>query len=105
MNGAIIPSDINETITRGQMSFTRRGNVVTYYGSLSGLATGSSIVYDTLPSEFRPKDTYAVSPLYSNSSPYTPIGSIWIDNNTTPTIAIYKGSQTSAYASGTYVTA
>ena len=103
MNGAIIPVDITDSDTVNAIKFIKRGNTVSFYGSISGMSTNTSLTYGTVKQELRPSQdvTYAVSPLYSKTAPYLVIGSVWIDFY--GEIAIYKGSQTEAYVAGTYV--
>lgn len=102
-NGVIMSSNKADTDTVGSIRFIRRGNTVSFYGSISGMTTDTSLTYGTVKQELRPSQdvTYAVSPLYSKTAPYLVIGSVWIDFY--GEIAIYKGSQTEAYVAGTYV--
>ena len=78
--------------------------LVTVYGYISGLATGTTInlgatkfkcYYST---NFAP---YALLSFYNHAEPYEPIGSVWI--NKAGTVNIYKPSDvTQGYISGTY---
>lgn len=105
MNGAIIPVEIIDTDTVGQIVFTKRGNVVSFYGNLSNLSSSTNYIYGTAKSGFQtPTNTYAAFPLFSKTAPYNQTGTVWIDEY--GRIVIYKPSGvTEGYVFGTYVTA
>lgn len=102
MNGAIIPCISNDTDTVNNVSFIKTGNVVMFYGSITGMATDASVSIGSVKEGMRPPTgLYGLFPLYSMTAPYTPIGTVWIYAN--GNIQVYKGSQTSGYFMGTYL--
>lgn len=76
-------SDLNNTTntTVGDVTLFKRNKRVFAYGVLDSLDSLSSKDIGTVPSGYRPKLGYCVSPLYQyNSNSYIPIGTIWIDH-------------------------
>jgi hypothetical protein len=101
-NGVIIPNHINDTDSVNAVNFIKSGNLVMFYGQITGMATDSSISVGGVKEGMRPPTgMYAVCPLYSSTAPYTPIGTVWIYAN--GNIQVYKGSQTSGYFAGSYL--
>jgi hypothetical protein len=95
-----------ESSTVGTLTFMKTGKVVTVYGAVSNLPTTSDTnVYGTIPTGFRPSNTYAIMDFRSATKPYNCIGSVWA--GTQGGITIYKenASVTTGYVYGTYVTA
>ena len=102
MNGSKIPVEINDTDTLNNVSFIRKGNIVMFYGSITGMAADASISVGSIKESMRPPTGfYGLFPLYSMTAPYTQIGTVWIYAN--GNVQVYKGSQTSGYFAGTYL--
>lgn len=99
----IAPPQIESMTTVGQITFYRRGNVVSFWGDLSGLSTSTVIVYGQLPTGFKPLTNYVIVPVFNSSTaPYMQIGTYMIDQYRM--MALRKGSQTTGYVFGTYLT-
>ena len=103
-NGIIMPPNLSDTDTVGQIVFTKYGRVASLYGNLSNLSATTSYIYGTAKSGFEtPTNTYAAFPLFSKTSPYNQVGTVWID--VYGQIVIYKPSEvTDGYVFGTYNT-
>ena len=78
--------------------------LVTVYGYISGLATGTTINLGATKfkcygdTNFAP---YAILNFYNHAAPYEPVGSVWIDK--AGTVILYKPSSViQGYISGTY---
>lgn len=95
------PYDAPDTDTVAGITFVKRGNTVSFYGSLDSLSSNTSIVLGTVKEGLRPLNSYACYPFYIKTSPFMPTGTLWVGSN--GTITLYKGSETSGYVSGTYV--
>lgn len=76
-------------------------NVVSLYGGINNLPSGSTTVnLGTFP--YKPRNIWAIIPTYSTASPYLQNGSIWISN--TGAMTWYKSSSsTGGYFGGTFV--
>lgn len=102
MNLNKIPYEAVDTDSINNVTFMKRGNLVIFYGQITGMATDASISIGGVKEGMRPPaNMYAVFPLYSSTAPYTQIGTVWIYS--TGNVQVYKGSQTSGYFSGSYL--
>lgn len=90
------------TTDYGIIDFYRQGKVVSFYGRLSDLPAGMVVQLGIAP--FTLNIANGVFPCYNNTSPYNPIGSIWIYKNST--IELYKPEALSLmYVFGTSIIA
>ena len=76
------------------------GHTIEIYKKLSDL--GNATYIELGITQYKPVNDYAIIPVYSTSSPYLVIGSLWIYNS--GNIRLYKQSETTeCYISGSYI--
>ena len=76
------------------------GHTIEIYKQLSDLADGTYIKLEN--TQYKSVNDYTILPLYSTSSPYLVVGSLWISSN--GVVEIFKRSEaTECYISGNYV--
>lgn len=86
----------------GNIDFYRQGKVVSFYGRLDNLPTGTVVQLGITP--FALNIANVLFPCYSSNEPYNPVGSIWIYKNST--IELYKPEALSLiYVFGTSIIA
>lgn len=84
----------------GNIDFYRQGKVVSFYGRLDNLPTGTVVQLGITP--FALNIANVLFPCYSSNEPYNPVGSIWIYKNST--IELYKPEAVSLiYVFGTSI--
>lgn len=105
INASMAPRRTENFISNAVTSYGRRATfcasdvIELYLANLNtGITSGTTI--GTLAEGYRPAANYAILPVYSNLSPYQPIGSLWLYNNGTMTIYF---SGTPGYVFGTYI--
>ena len=105
INASMAPRRTENFISNAATSYGRRATfcasdvIEIYLANLNtGIASGATI--GTIIDGYRPAANYAILPVYSNSSPYQPIGSLWIYND--GTMKIYF-TGTPGYVFGTYI--
>ena len=76
-------------------SYTYRAKLLSLYIRFNNPPSSGNIVA-TLADNLRPASGYVISPIYSNSSPYAPIGSAWIDSTGKLTV-YYSGTPLYAF--------
>lgn len=88
------------TTTYGNLTCARTGNVINVYGFLSKMPSSNTLSLGNI-SSLKSVNGYNLFNLLSETSPYIPIGSLWIGNSGTATM--YKGNQINAYVYGTAI--
>ena len=78
--------------------FGRVIEIYAYWTSAAAPSTGT--LTNSIKSDYRPPNNYGIIPIYSSTSPYTQVGTIWIYAN--GSIAFY-GASNGGYAHGTYL--
>jgi hypothetical protein len=77
--------------TVGGYKLYKIGTKVCAYIHFTNLGNQGSKLIGTAPSKYRPKMLYYITTLFSETSPYTPIGSVWVDSQT-GAITVYKAT-------------
>ena len=86
----------------GTVSIKKQGNVIEFYGTFNSTTKPTDGTHtNAIASGFRAAAQYAILPIYSGSSPYLPIGTVWIYQG--GTIAFYGTPNGLGYIHGTYI--
>ena len=86
-------------LSSGTYDIRKTGNTISFYAYFASAPSSG-----TVRSGYRPcggtSGHYAVLPLFSKSSPYTPVGTMWINGSGAVT---FYGASNGGYVSGSYV--
>lgn len=86
----------------GTVSIKKQGNVIEFYGTFNATTKPTDGTHaNAIASGFRAAAQYAILPMYSGSSPYLQVGTVWIYQG--GTIAFYGTPNGLGYIHGTYI--
>lgn len=82
------------------LSIYQNGKTVSVYFTWTSGNTPAADTANCIATAFRPSNTYAILPIYSRTSPYVQVGTIWIGSN--GRVQFY-GESGGGYSFGTYL--
>lgn len=90
-------------LSSGTYDIRKSGNVVSFYARYDAKPSNGVIKAGYRPCGGSGSSRYTILPLYSHSSPYEPVGSVWISG--TGAMTFYGAPTSGCYVSGTWVCA
>ena len=88
-------------LSSGTYDIRKSGNVVSFYARFDAKPSNGVIKAGYRPGGGSGASRYTILPLYSHSSPYAPVGSVWISG--TGAMTFYGAPTSGCYVSGTWV--
>ncbi len=86
----------------GTVSIKKQGHVIEFYGTFNATTKPTDGTHaNAIASGFRAAAPYAILPMYSGTSPYLQVGTVWIYQG--GTIAFYGTPNGLGYIHGTYL--
>ena len=90
-------------LSSGTYDIRKSGNVVSFYAKFDAKPSNGVIKAGYRPGGGSGASNYMILPLYAHSSPYAPVGSVWISG--TGAMTFYGAPTSGCYVSGTWVCA
>lgn len=100
---SVLKSDFlsDTTAIPGNISVIKQGNIIDFYMRFTSSDAPSGVHANAVAAAYCPMAPYEIMPIFSASSPYLPVGSMWISS--AGTLSFYGVPTSGGYISSSYI--